>query len=105
MQVGQDQNWGCSAKEKNVKCVIKIINCILNIFSVPVRGRICFFFSSAFRLPLGPTKSFIQWLPRVLSQGIKRAVCEADYSPLSSAEVKNGGAIKYSPHTPLWSGA
>jgi hypothetical protein len=31
----------------------------------------------------------IQWVPGSLSLGVKWPGCEADYSPLSSAEVKN----------------
>jgi hypothetical protein len=31
------------------------------------------------------------------SLGVQRHVCEADYSPPSSAEVKNGGAIPSPP--------
>jgi hypothetical protein len=33
---------------------------------------------------------------------IKRQGCEADHSPPSSAEVKNGGAIPPLPDTFLW---
>jgi hypothetical protein len=32
-------------------------------------------------------------------------VCEADHSPPSSAEVRNGGAIPLLPHTYPWHGA
>jgi hypothetical protein len=39
-----------------------------------------------------------------LSLGVKRPFGEADHSPPSSAEVKNGGAIPSSP-TSSWSGA
>jgi hypothetical protein len=35
----------------------------------------------------------IQWIPRTITLGIKRPGREADHSPPSSAEVKNGGAI------------
>jgi hypothetical protein len=34
-----------------------------------------------------------------LSPGVKRPGSEADHSPPSSAEVKNGGAISPFPHT------
>jgi hypothetical protein len=37
--------------------------------------------------------------------GVKRPGCEADYSPSSSAEVKNGGAISPLPHTSSWHSA
>jgi hypothetical protein len=42
---------------------------------------------------LGPTQPPIQWVPVV-----KRQECEADHSPPSSAEVKNGGALPPLPH-------
>jgi hypothetical protein len=43
----------------------------------------------------------IQWVPGVLSTGIKLTGREAYYSPLSSAEMKNDGAIPPFLHT--WS--
>jgi hypothetical protein len=43
----------------------------------------------AARPPLGPTQPPIQWVPGALFTGVKRPVREADYSPPSSAEVKN----------------
>jgi len=39
------------------------------------------------RSDLGPTQPCIQWVPRVLSLGVKRPGREADHSPASSAEV------------------
>jgi hypothetical protein len=42
-----------------------------------------------------PTQLPIQWVPRALSLEVKRPGCEADHSPLSSAEVKN--AWSYNP--------
>jgi hypothetical protein len=47
-----------------------------------------FLFTTASRTALGPTQPPIQWLPVVLSLGIKRPGREADHSPPSSAEVK-----------------
>jgi hypothetical protein len=41
-----------------------------------------------FRKALGPTQPPIQWVPGALSVGIKRPGREANYSPPSSAEVK-----------------
>jgi hypothetical protein len=37
--------------------------------------------------------------------GVKRQGHETDHSPLSSAKVKNGGAILPLPHTSSWHGA
>jgi hypothetical protein len=39
--------------------------------------------------PLRPDQPPIRWVPGALSLGLKRKRCEADHSPLSSAEVKN----------------
>jgi len=41
-----------------------------------------FFFPTASKLVLGPTQPPIQWAPEV-----KRPGCEAEYSPLSTAQV------------------
>jgi hypothetical protein len=38
---------------------------------------------------LGPTQPPVQWVPETLSLGVKRPMREADYSPPSSANVKN----------------
>jgi hypothetical protein len=43
---------------------------------------------STSRTALGPIQPPIQWV-----RGVKRTEREADHSPPSSAEVKNGGAI------------
>jgi hypothetical protein len=47
-----------------------------------------FLFTTASRTALGPTQPPIQWVPGALSLGVKRPGREADYSPPSSAEVK-----------------
>jgi hypothetical protein len=52
-----------------------------------------FLFSLSSRPVLGPTQRLIQWVAEALSPGVKRLWLEADGSPPSSAEVKNGGAI------------
>jgi hypothetical protein len=59
------------------------------------RGLGIFLFTIAFRLVPGPTEPRIKWVPGVLYLGVKRPVREADYSPPSSAEVKN--AWSYTP--------
>jgi hypothetical protein len=53
-------------------------------------GRVKNFLSSTSSKPaLGPTQHPIQWVPGVLSPGLKRPGREADHSPPTSAEVKN----------------
>jgi hypothetical protein len=44
----------------------------------------------------------IQWTPVVLSPGVKRLEGEAEHSPPTNAEVKNGVAILPLPHTSSW---
>jgi hypothetical protein len=46
-----------------------------------------FLFAAAYGQALGPTQPPIQWVPGVLSPGIKRPGREADHSPASSVEV------------------
>jgi hypothetical protein len=60
--------------------------------SITGRGK-NFFFSIASIPGLAPTQPPIQWVPEDLSSGVKRSGREANRSPPSSAEVKNGGAI------------
>jgi hypothetical protein len=62
--------------------------------SRPVTHRYWFLFS--FNNSLGLLAAY--W-------GVKQPGYEADHSPPSSAEVKNGGAILSLPHTPSWCGA
>jgi hypothetical protein len=50
---------------------------------------------------LGSTQPPVKWVLGAVSPGVKWKSCEADYSPPSRAEVKNGGAIFSHPHTPL----
>jgi hypothetical protein len=52
------------------------------------RGMGIFLFTIASRTDLGPTQPPIQWIPGVLSLGVKRPGREADHSPPPSAEVK-----------------
>jgi hypothetical protein len=54
-------------------------------------------------MALGPTQPPIQWVPAVLSLGVKRPGREADHSPSSSAEVKEcAGLHLRSPNTSSW---
>jgi hypothetical protein len=53
------------------------------------RGRVKnFLFSTSSRPALGTTQPLIQWVPGVLSPGLKRPGREADNSPPTNAEVK-----------------
>jgi hypothetical protein len=56
-------------------------------------------FSLVSRPALGPIQPHIQRIPGALFMLVKRPGPEADHSPPSSAEVKNGGAISPLPHT------
>jgi hypothetical protein len=47
-----------------------------------------FLFDTVSRPALGPIQPAIQWVPGVLSLGVKRAGREADHSPPYSAKVK-----------------
>jgi hypothetical protein len=53
------------------------------------RGLGVLLFTTASRTALGPTQPPIQWVPGVLSLGVKRQGSEADHSHPSNAEVKN----------------
>jgi hypothetical protein len=66
------------------------------------QGQEIFLFSTVFRLALGPTQLPIQWALGAFSLGVKWLGCEADHSPPSSAEVKNGGAVPPLPSTSSW---
>jgi hypothetical protein len=69
------------------------------------QGQEIFLYSTASGPTLGPTQSLMQCVPGAFSPGLKRQGREADHSPPSSAEVKNGGAIPPLPHTSSWHGA
>jgi hypothetical protein len=60
-------------------------------------GKI-FRFSATSRQVLGSTQPPIQWVPGAPSPGVKRPGREADHSPPTSAEAKNGGAIPPLPY-------
>jgi hypothetical protein len=55
--------------------------------SRPVRAKSFLFFMSSKPI-LGFTQPLIQWVPGVLSAGVKRPGREADHSPPANVEVK-----------------
>jgi hypothetical protein len=75
---------------------------ILRVFNIFLDGRGSIPCSSktflhSFPTALGPTQPPIQWGSGVFSPGVKRPGHVVDYSPPSSAEVKNGRTIPPSP--------
>lgn len=54
-------------------------------------GEGIFLFSTMARRSTGRTQPPIQWVREALSPGVDRPGSEADYSPVSDVEVKNGG--------------
>jgi hypothetical protein len=61
-----------------------------------------FLFSTTSKPALAPIMHPTEWVPGAPSPGGKVARREADHSPQSSAEVKNGGAIPPLPHMSSW---
>jgi hypothetical protein len=60
-----------------------------------------FLFTTMSKMALGSILPPIQWVPGALSLGVKRPGREADYSPPSSAEVKECVALYlHSPNMP-----
>jgi hypothetical protein len=60
------------------------------------QGLGIFLLFTASRPVLGPTQPPIQWVPAVLSLGLKQPRRDADHSPPSSA-VKNAWSYTYTP--------
>jgi hypothetical protein len=69
------------------------------------QGLGIFLFTTVFRLALGLMQPPIQWVPGALSLGVKWLGHEADYSPQSSAVVKNAWSYTSTSSTPSWHGA
>jgi hypothetical protein len=83
------------------KAFRQYVNIHLNKYYFMRPGSARFFFSpqSPDRLCVSPNLlSNVRWVPGALSPAVKRQVREADHSPPSNAEVKNGGAISPLPH-------
>jgi hypothetical protein len=68
------------------------------------QGQEIFLFPITSIPALRPTQIPIQRVPGDASSGVKRPGCEADHSPPSSSEVKNGGAVSPLLHTSSWHG-
>jgi hypothetical protein len=66
--------------------------------SIPDRGKICLL-SIAYRPALGPTQPPIQRVLGGFFSGLNWPGREADQSPPSSAEIKNGGVTPSLRHT------
>jgi hypothetical protein len=64
-------------------------------------GQEIFLFTVS-RPALGPTHPPVQYAPGALSLGVKRPWREADHSPPSSSEAKNGAAISALPYASSW---
>jgi hypothetical protein len=68
-------------------------------------GARIFLYSTASALALQPTQPPMQWALGVVSPETKQPRHDADHSPLSCVEIKNGGVIPLLPHTSSWSGS
>jgi hypothetical protein len=68
--------------------------------SIPGKGQEIYVYSTASRPTPRPTQPPIQGVHGAFSLRVKRPGCEADHSRtrITSAEVKNGGAIPPLPH-------
>jgi hypothetical protein len=71
----------------------------------PWQGQEIFIFFIPSRPALGFTQPSIPWVLEALPPRLKRTGSEADHSPQSTTEVKNGGAISPLTHTSPLSGA
>jgi hypothetical protein len=90
--------WKCMSWERSVSIVTGWMASIQ-------QGEEIFLFSIASRPALRPVQPHIQWVPEALSWGINRPGREADHSPPSNAEAKNGGATSPLPHISSWHAA
>jgi hypothetical protein len=76
--------------EKNLSSLLHNITGYISVAGFdPRRGKRIFPLSSMSRPALGPTQPPVQWVPGVLSPGVKaRPGIDADRSPPPSAEVE-----------------
>jgi hypothetical protein len=68
---------------------------------IPCRDKV-FLFSIASGPALRPKSSPIQWVQSAISMGLKGPGREAEHSPPTSTEIKNGGAILQFLRMPSW---
>jgi hypothetical protein len=74
------------------------MGCGLDYRGFETRQRLgIFLFTTASRPALGPTQPPIQWVPQVLSLGVKRMGREAAHSPPSIAEAQNAWSYTSTP--------
>jgi hypothetical protein len=73
--------------------------------SIPDRGKIICFYSTASTPALDPTLLPLQRVPRAPSPRAKRPGSKADHSPPSTAEIKKSGALPPLPHMSSLRGA
>jgi hypothetical protein len=64
--------------------------------SIPGSGKI-FLFSAGSGLTLGPTQPPIQWVPRIISLGLKRPGRDGDHSPLLAPRSRTMELYLHSP--------
>jgi hypothetical protein len=97
-------HWACCSIHSSKQfasinyCALKIhelkwISGVLGMKVVLTQVLVLVLVSTMSRMALGPTQPPIQWVPGVLSLGVKQLGCEADHSPPSSAKVRMCGAI------------
>jgi hypothetical protein len=85
----------------DLRCTNSSVGIATGWGSIPGKGNILLFTVASIPAQ-GPTQPSIQWVRGIISPGVKRPGREADYSPPSSAEVKNCGAIPPLPHVSSW---
>jgi hypothetical protein len=71
--------------------------------STPNRDKIFFLISTVLRPTLGLTQPPIEWKRGIFPREVERQNLQADHSTLSSAEIRNGGAVPPLFCTSSWS--
>jgi hypothetical protein len=65
-----------------------------NRVPIPSKGKIFFLFFTSSRQALGPNQSPIQWVPGVLSQGVKHPGREIDHPSLRITKTNTEERVK-----------